>query len=234
MVKFPRCPWNQCGDPKRCAILGKCGAVESARVARENLDHGRCVPITPAAALAKVQAEVEEEILPGTPCMTTGGCPQIQACVALGKCALDPASHAKMAVEAAQRMRAQIVALPPIYAGVVGDDGKPLNEDNDARRWAREFMQAKQFIEERGEKLDESTMLAWFSNAIMCGSDETTRRLATFVRNTEETAKAMNEGWHKAIDEATLHFMHVRELKKARKWLLLFGVAAGAVIAKML
>lgn len=68
--------------------------------------------------------------------------------------------------------------IPPIYSGVVGDADKPLNEDTDAMRWAGEFMQAAQFIWERGQKIDKATMLGWFSNAIMCGFDESGRRYA--------------------------------------------------------
>lgn len=75
-------------------------------------------------------------------------------------------------------------AVPPIFDGIVGDRDKPLNEDTDAMRWAGEFMQAKQFIEERGEKIDKGTMLAWFSNAIMAGFDESGRRSAKAAADT--------------------------------------------------
>lgn len=45
-------------------------------------------------------------------------------------------------------------------------------------RWAGEFMQAAQFVWERGAKIDKATMLKWFADAIMCGFDESGRRYA--------------------------------------------------------
>lgn len=39
----------------------------------------------------------------------------------------------------------------------------------DAQRWATEFMK---FIGNSPVKLDEATMISWFANAIMAGSDE--------------------------------------------------------------
>lgn len=44
---------------------------------------------------------------------------------------------------------------------------KPLNEDMDARRWADEFFVAYNST----IKTDYDWMVAWFSNAIMCGYD---------------------------------------------------------------
>jgi hypothetical protein len=70
---------------------------------------------------------------------------------------------------------------PPIYSGVVGEPEKPLQDDTDAMRWAGEFMQAAQFTWERGQKIDKATMMTWFSNSIMCGFDEATRRYAGVI-----------------------------------------------------
>lgn len=44
---------------------------------------------------------------------------------------------------------------------------KPLNEDVDAQRWAREFME----VWNKNPVMDEGWMLSWFANAIMCGMD---------------------------------------------------------------
>ncbi len=54
---------------------------------------------------------------------------------------------------------------------------KHLHEDMDAQRWTREFMENNPNAF-RAE-IDEGTMLAWFSNAIMCGYDEAMRRAAS-------------------------------------------------------
>ncbi len=54
-----------------------------------------------------------------------------------------------------------------------GDDGHAIPCSMDARLWARVFAaQAK----EQPEIVDEENMLGWFSNAIMAGYDEASRR----------------------------------------------------------
>lgn len=261
MVKFANCPWPVCSDSRRCSQAGVC------------------------------VADAQAKALPGRPlhCLTIGGCPKIEACAEVGKCALDPASYAKAALEAAAVIGAQLVALPPlmghaeieaeaerrrnfgsinattgvcvnaegcpdpkaciadgfcattrsgaaveipspIFSGIVGDADVPLNEDTDARRWATEFMQAKAFIESRGDKLDEGTMLSWFSNAIMCGIDSAQRRYARIVQSAkgdidriDQNAKALNDVAANAINR-------VHALENARKWWFLAGLISGIIV----
>jgi len=50
---------------------------------------------------------------------------------------------------------------------------KSLNQDTDARRWAKEFTS---IAKDQGLKIDEGWMLSWFANAIMCGYDEAMRK----------------------------------------------------------
>jgi hypothetical protein len=56
----------------------------------------------------------------------------------------------------------------------------PLNEDTDARRWAREFIETIGGPvvngDEDGPDIDEDFMHGWFANAIMCGVDSQTRK----------------------------------------------------------
>ncbi len=47
---------------------------------------------------------------------------------------------------------------------------KPINQDMDALRWAKEFM-SSEFAKNLPPEVDESLMIAWFANAIMCGYD---------------------------------------------------------------
>jgi hypothetical protein len=57
---------------------------------------------------------------------------------------------------------------------VMGDEKrKPLNEDMDAQRWAREF---NDVLVSKGEQpWDEGWPISWFANAIMCGYDNARR-----------------------------------------------------------
>lgn len=54
---------------------------------------------------------------------------------------------------------------------------RPLNEDMNAQRWAREFNKVFAELHE-GCELDEGWLIGWFSNAIMCGHDVALRRAA--------------------------------------------------------
>jgi len=72
-------------------------------------------------------------------------------------------------------------------------EGKPLIEDMDASRWAREFddMLAKQY----NVRVDQGWLVSWFANAIMCGYDVATRRFAPSARGplTERDPQAEDE-----------------------------------------
>jgi hypothetical protein len=57
------------------------------------------------------------------------------------------------------------------------DKSLPLNEDMDAARWAREFIEANRYCYVGAERLDEGAMIGWFANAIMCGHDVGRRKL---------------------------------------------------------
>jgi hypothetical protein len=46
---------------------------------------------------------------------------------------------------------------------------KPLNEDRDAARWAREFIASARG--NRFDPLEEGWLISWFANAMMCGED---------------------------------------------------------------
>lgn len=48
---------------------------------------------------------------------------------------------------------------------------KPLNEDRDAQRWAREFIQLFEGHVVGGPKVDEGLLISWIANAMMCGED---------------------------------------------------------------
>lgn len=51
---------------------------------------------------------------------------------------------------------------------------KPLSEDFDHTRWAKEFIHLNPNVLDVG--IDYETMAVWFANAIMCGFDEAMRR----------------------------------------------------------
>lgn len=75
-------------------------------------------------------------------------------------------------------------------------DVKPLHEDMDARRWAKEF--CEQFsIANAHDGDQEGTMLAWFANAIMAGFDEANRRHAA-----RKPAYLSQEWLHRYAQEA--------------------------------
>ena len=48
---------------------------------------------------------------------------------------------------------------------------KPLNEDRDPARWAREFIERNEGTIVGGPTVDEGTLIAWFASAMMCGED---------------------------------------------------------------
>lgn len=84
---------------------------------------------------------------------------------------------------------------------------KHLNEDLDARRWAREFNEV--MAKEECCKLDEGLLVGWFANAIMCGFDEAKRRAlpeAATNRNDiiEECAKVCDQRAEEGDQEAAM------------------------------
>lgn len=52
---------------------------------------------------------------------------------------------------------------------------RPLNEDIDAARWAKEFIDQFTGYSVGGNTIDEGLMLGWFANAIMAGYDRAQR-----------------------------------------------------------
>lgn len=53
---------------------------------------------------------------------------------------------------------------------------KPLNEDIDGQRWAKEFITIWKGQPVGGPEVDEGLMIGWFANAIMAGHDHAARK----------------------------------------------------------
>jgi hypothetical protein len=59
--------------------------------------------------------------------------------------------------------------VTPAVAAPLPSTEKPLNEDRDAARWAREFIASARG--NRFDPLEEGWLISWFANAMMCGED---------------------------------------------------------------
>ena len=73
--------------------------------------------------------------------------------------------------------RSLLEAPAPATNNAQGAATRPLYEDMNAQRWAREFNKVFAELHE-GCELDEGWLIGWFANAIMCGHDVALRRAA--------------------------------------------------------
>lgn len=234
--KFANCPWPVCSDSKRCSGEGFCVARAQAKALGRPLHCGTIGGCPKIAACVEAGKCALDPASYGK--VSEAATAQVAEAVSKGLWpAIEDADstmplmgHAEIEAEAERRRNfgTVVASTPPIYSGIVGDADVPLNEDTDARRWAKEFMQAKEFIESRGDKLDEGTMLSWFSNAIMCGIDSAKRRYARMIQSAEVDISSVRKNAATLNDVAANAINRVHDLEKARKWLFLFGVVSGA------
>lgn len=86
---------------------------------------------------------------------------------------------------------------------------KLLNEDMDAKRWTDEFMARHQ-----SQGLDWGDMIAWFSNAIMCGSDVTRwkyeKEIKALTSTIDQFSRASGQ-WRLAEKNVSDAYLRIRE-----------------------
>lgn len=93
-----------------------------------------------------------------------------------------------------------------------------LVNSTDARRWATDFMQAKEVVEARGEQIDVALMLAWFSSSILAGYDHAHRRAESKLL----ALQRINESLVKALNRRPGFWLRLRA-----RWRVLWGYCPG-------